>query len=154
MDDAAIAAAIAARLQAVTPPAILAGTTNGRAIQHASHELDDSGTPPRPALEILPPEEQIEWLPARQMRSTTEWTAQLLLDSGGTLATRMRALYAWRTAIRTQLAGSIQLGISGVELCLLTGLRSPEDELGQQLVDALELSITCVVREPVASLSA
>jgi hypothetical protein len=148
MDDAAIALAIAARLQAVTPP------SGQSAIAWASHELLDSGTPPFPALELLPPEESIEWLPARQMRSTSEWTAQLLLDSGAELPVRMAALYAWRTAIRTQLAGQIQLGIAGVELAFLVGMRSPEDEFGQQLIDALELSIRVVVREVVPSISA
>lgn len=148
MDDAAIATAIAARLQAVAPPA------GQSAIRWASHELTDDGTPPRPALEILPPTEELEWLPGRQMRSDMDWTVQLLLDSGADLPRRMAALYAWRTAIRTQLAGQIQLGVSGVELALLTGIRSPEDEFGQQLVDALELSIRVIVREAVPSTSA
>ena len=148
LDDAALATAIAARLQAVTPPA------DERAIAWASHELLDSGTPPRPALELLPPEESIEWLPGRQLRSTMDWRAQLLFDSGGTLERRMRALYAWRRAIREQLAGSIQLGIAGLEGAYLVGIGSPEDEFGQQLVDALELRITTIVRTPVASMSA
>ena len=43
VETTTFAAAIAARLQAVTPPA------DERAIAWASHELLDSGTPPRPA---------------------------------------------------------------------------------------------------------
>lgn len=151
LDDAALATAICARLQAVTPPAY---PPDLRAIQWASHELLDSGTPPRPALELLPPTEDIEWLPGRQLRSTMSWRAQLLFDSGGTLENRMRALYAWRKAIREQLAGSIQLGIDGLEGAYLVGMTSPEDEFGQQLVDALELQITTTVRTPIASMSA
>ena len=148
MNDATIAAAIATRLSAVTPP------TGEVAIRWASHLLLDSETPPFPAIEILPPEEDIEWLPGKQMRSTTEWTVQMLFDSAADLPRRMASIYAWRTAIRTQLAGQIQLGVSGVELALLTGMRSPEDEFGQQLIDVLELTIVTRVREVVATLSA
>lgn len=148
MDDAAIAVAIATRLQAVTPP------TGETAIRWASHELVDDATPPRPALEILPPIEQIEWLPAKQMRVVQTWTVQLLLDSAADLPRRMRSLYAWRTAIRTQLAGKIQLGISGVEAAYVREIGSPEDELGQQLIDILELSIEVTVREVVSTISA
>lgn len=148
MNDTTLATAIATRLQAVTPP------TGESAIRWASHLLLDGATPPFPALEILPPEEDIEWLPSRQMRSTTEWTAQLLFDSSSDLPRRMASLYAWRTAIRAQLAGQIQLGVAGVELALLTGMRTPEDEFGQQLIDVLELSIRVQVRESVSSMSA
>jgi hypothetical protein len=41
-----------------------------------------------------------------------------------------------------------------MELALLTGMRSPEDEFGQQLIDVLELTIETRVREVVATLSA
>ena len=148
MNDATVAAAIAARLSAVTPP------SGESAIRWAGYLLLDAESPPAPSLEILPPSEDIEWLPGRQMRSTTDWTVQLLLDSAADLPRRMASLYAWRTAIRTQLAGQIQLGIAGVELALLTGMRSPEDEFGRQLIDVLELSITVRIREVVATLSA
>ena len=148
MNDAAIAAAIAARLQAVTPPA------GEVAFRWAGHLLLDAEAPPLPALEILPPTEDIEWLPSRQMRSTMTWTVQLLMDSAADLPRRMASLYAWRTAMRTQLAGQIQLGVAGMELALLTGMRSPEDEFGQALIDVLELTIETRVREVVSTLSA
>lgn len=148
MDDDAIAIAIATVLQAVTPP------TGALAIRWASHLLTDDGTPPRPALEILPPEETIEWLPSRQVRSTTDWRCQLIFDSGADLPRRMSQLYGWRKAIRTQLATRIQLGLPNIETALLVGMSPPEDEFGQQLIDALELQIRVVYRGPVSTMSA
>lgn len=146
MDDVVIATAIADRLKAVTPPA------GQVAIAEASHRLDV--TTQYPVLLIFPPTEALEWLPSRTMRSTSTWQAELYLDPSADLPTRMDGIYAWRTAIRAQLAGKIQLGVAGVDYALLTGLEAPELENDDRQLDGLQLTIEVVVREPVPSLSA
>lgn len=147
LDYAAIASAIGTRLQAVTPPTgepaikVATATALGPAVN-------------LPALFIFPPDEDLEWLPARQVRSSQTWEAELYLSAAGDLPTRMARVYAWRNAIVLQLAGQIQLGLTGIEGAYLRRLAAPELENDDRVLDGLALTIEVVYRAPVSTLSA
>jgi hypothetical protein len=139
MDDVTIATAIANRLAAVTPPA------GQRAIAQASYRLDV--VTQYPYLAIFPPDEDIDWLTGGEMRSSSDWEIELYLDPSADLPNRMEAIYAWRTAIRTQLAGQISLGVAGVVWAFLVRLSAPELENDDRLLDGLRLTVRVLVEE-------
>jgi hypothetical protein len=142
MDDTALATAIWTRLQAVTPPA------GEDAIRWAGHTLMAQAPASRPAVEVMPPPETISWGPGGRMASTMTWTVNVLLGQAADLPRRMDSVYRWRTALRTQLAGQIQLGVPGVVQALLTGMRVDTGTDGEEIV--LVLTVLMTFREAVA----
>jgi hypothetical protein len=112
MDSYAIAAAIATRLKAATPP------TGKEAIKVATAELPESISVFPALLVSLPQPDYLEHTSNSTAASLT-YQATLFLARHDSAARRSRLLHDWVTALYARLNGLLQLGLAYVSLATI-----------------------------------
>lgn len=146
MDEAAIAAALVARFEGLTPP------SGEQTIAFLSSELP-AQVGATPALLVDPnPEDAYEWYPSLSRRGLSTWRLLFLRAQEGDYGPRMNALSAWRPVLRDRIVGRIQLGLAYVHWAELRGM-SPAREItyAEVAYDGLELTVVVQTHEQVAA---
>lgn len=143
LDIAGIAAALAARLKATTPPA------GYDAIRSATAELPGQMVP-LPALLVFVDAGTFPVTGNGTRLGTHDWIARLYLGQSGDLIRDMRALMAWLGPLCDQLRGAVTLS-GTVTVATVERYRLGTLSYAGNTYSGLELGIRLVTTEPWAA---
>lgn len=128
-----IAAAIASRFAAMTPP-------TGQQLRLATHLLP-SQVAATPALLVFPPEETLSYPPSAR-HSLMEFPVRLYIARFADHPRQVSLTYRWMDALVPQLDGMVRLGLSGqVDTTDVTGARAGVLAYAGEDYDGIEMAV-------------